>query len=260
MNTAGRLLSIYDRLMSHGQGSDASMLKVWAEVFNLPSNLHYTEDEVVTCLQAVRSELGLLHAKLTALGVPEDLMQPGMTRLRSLTSTTNINAGWSQFRGEASLIENRLAFAWANWTLSGQDEEDMPANELAALQSELDALETSLNDISAMSPYLKDFTQRQINVIRAALRLYQIQGVKPVEVALNQVAGAYTVEKSRVEAEQAKASDEVKTVFARASAFIEKTAKIADNLDKIKKAGETLHTLAANISPLLTWTQNQGSC
>ena len=36
MNTAGRLLSIYDRLVGTGRGNDVSMTKVWAEVFELP--------------------------------------------------------------------------------------------------------------------------------------------------------------------------------------------------------------------------------
>ena len=102
-----------------------------------------------------------------------------------------------------------------------------------------------------MSPYLRDFVQRQIAAIRAALRVYHVRGVKPIEEALQKVAGAYTIEKARVEAEHAQASEPAKSVFARVSSAIEKTAKIADQLDKIRKAGEGLYTLGATVGPVL---------
>ena len=45
MNTAGRLLSIYDRLVGTGRGNDVSMTKVWAEVFELPPDAPHLEDD-----------------------------------------------------------------------------------------------------------------------------------------------------------------------------------------------------------------------
>lgn len=256
MNTAGRLLSTFDGLLNHRLGNDAPMLRVWASVFELPADDPHLEDAVVMCLQATRSEIEVLRIRLQALGAPEDLMHPGIARFRNYTSTANIHAGWNAFREEANRPENRLAFMWANWTLRAEDEDDMPAEELATLRSELDSLEASLQDTD-MTPYLRGFIQRQIDAIRTALRLYRVRGVKPIEEALHQVAGAYTVEKSRVEAEHEKASEPAKSVFARAGAVIEKTAKVADNLDKIRKAGEGAYTLAASVGPLLlTWGHN----
>ena len=83
------------------------------------------------------------------------------------------------------------------------------------------------------------------------MKLYRVQGVKPIEEALHQVAGAYTVEKTRVEAEHAKASEPAKSLLARTGAAIKKTAEIADSLDKIRKAGEGAYTLAASVGPML---------
>ena len=250
MNTAGRLLSIYDRLVGTGRGNDVSMTKVWAEVFELPPDAPHLEDDVVTCLQAMRSEIELLRSKLQAIGVPENLMHPGLSRLRDVTSTAYINQAWNGLREQASKPENRLSFAWANWTLRDESEDDMPAEELTELRSELDSLEASLQD-TEMTPYLRGFIQRQLDAIRSALKVYRVQGVKPIEEALHQVAGAYTVEKSRVEAEHAQASEPTKNLFARAGAVIKKTAEVADNLDKIRKAGEGAYTLAASVGPLL---------
>lgn len=256
MNTAGRLLATYERLLNHRLGHDVSMLMVWAHVFDLPAEDQRLEDAVVMCLQATRSEIEVLRTRLAALGVPEGLMHPGMARLRNHTSTVNINANWSQFHEEASKLENILSFKWANWALRDEDEEEMPDDELAALKEELDSLETSLGN-SNMTPYLRSFVQRQIDAIRSALRVYRVQGVKPIEKALHQVAGAYTVEKVRIDAEHSGASESAKIVFSRAGAFIEKTAKVADSLDKIRKAGVGAYTLAASVGPLmLAWGQN----
>lgn len=256
MNTAGRLLAIFDRMVNHQLGNDASMLNVWAKVFELSANDPHLEDAVVTCLQAARSEIEVLRARLNMLGVTEDLMHPGITRLHNFTSTANIHSRWNNLREEAVKPENRLAFTWANWALRDEDEEDMSADELATLRGELDSLEVSLHDTD-MTPYLRGFVQRQIDAIRTALRVYRVQGIKPIEDALHQVAGAYTVEKSRVEAEHAKASEPAKTLFARVGAVVEKTAKVADNLDKIRKAGEGAYSLAGTVGPLLlNWGQN----
>lgn len=35
VNTAGRLLSIYDKLLRNGRGNDAARVEVWAKVFGL---------------------------------------------------------------------------------------------------------------------------------------------------------------------------------------------------------------------------------
>lgn len=250
MNTAGRLLHTFNRLLDHGLGNDVRMLNVWAKVFELSAEDPHLEDAVVACLQATRSEIEVLRVRLQALGVPEELMRTSVNRLRNYTSASIIHSSWNNLREEAHKPENRLAFMWANWTLRAEDEDDMPAEELAALRGELDSLEASLQDAD-LTPYLRDFIQRQIDAIRVALRMYRMRGVKPIEEALHQVAGAYTVEKSRVEAEHEKASPSGKNVFARAGAVIEKTAKVADNLDKIRKAGEGAFTLTASVGPLL---------
>jgi len=237
MNTAGRLLSTFDGLLNHRLGNDAPMLKVWASVFELPADDPHLEDAVVMCLQATRSEIEVLRVRLQALGAPEDLMHPGIARFRNYTSTANIHAGWNSFREEAIRPENRLAFMWANWTLRAEDEDDMPAEELATLRSELDSLEASLHDTD-MTPYLRGFIQRQIDAIRTALRLYRVRGVKPIEEALHQVAGAYTVEKSRVEAEHEKASEPAKSVVARAEPSSRKRQRLPTTWTRSGRQGK----------------------
>lgn len=250
MNTAGRLLSIYDKLVGAGRANDIAMVRVWVEVFGLTPDSPTAEDDVVTCLQALRAEMDNLRVKLLALNAPENLMQPGLTRFRNVSSTSNLGAGWNGFRDEISKPENRLAFAWADWTLRDDSEEDMHQEQFNELMNEIDSLEASLHD-TEMSPYLRDFVQRQVDSIRSALRIYRVQGVRPIEAALHRVAGAYTLEKSRLETAQAAASEPAKSVLSRMSGIVEKTAKVADQIDKIRKATEGAYGLAKTVLPLL---------
>lgn len=83
VNTAGRLLSIYDKLLRNGRGNEAARVEVWAKVCGLSTDKPSMEDDVVICFQAMRSEMDLLRSKLAEIGAPEELMQSGINRLRN---------------------------------------------------------------------------------------------------------------------------------------------------------------------------------
>lgn len=250
MNTAGRILTLYDRLLGLDRNPDVPMVNAWAKVFELTTDGPQLEDDVVNCLQALRAELDLLRAKLLAKGAPEELLHYGYTRLRNATSTTLIGGGWKGMSEEQLKPENRLCFSWANWTLRDESEDDMPPEQMLSLRSELDSLEQSLQGTD-MTQYLRGFVQRQISTIRSALQMYGVQGVKPIETALHQVAGAYTLEKSRVKEEHKMATESAKDVFSRVEALIEKTATTADRLDKIRNTSGGPWTLSTSVGHVL---------
>ena len=102
-----------------------------------------------------------------------------------------------------------------------------------------------------MSPYLHDFIQRQVDTIRAALRVYRVQGARPLKDAMRKVVGDLQVDDKRLRAEAAEASDEAKGVLRQAGEVIEKTAEVCDNLDKIGKLVERGWTLASTVGPFL---------
>ena len=178
MNTAGRLLSIYDKLTGSGWPNDKGMVWIWAEVFGLAQDAQHLEDEVATCLLAARGEMDLLRIKMLSLGAPEDLLQPGLARFRNVVSPVYLNQQWSGLQGETTKPENRLSLAWANWVLRDEAEEDLPESKLAALNDEINNLEISLQDAD-MTPYMRGFIQRQLEIIRSALKLYRVKGAGP---------------------------------------------------------------------------------
>lgn len=126
----------------------------------------------------------------------------------------------------------------------------MPADDLIALRTEIESLEVSLS-ATAMSPYLRDFIQRQVDTIRAALRVYGIQGTRPLQEALQKVVGAYTVERAHVEVESECAPEPARKLIAKTSEVIKKTAEVCDSLDKIKKFGEGALSLATSVTSLV---------
>lgn len=250
MNTAGRILSIYDKLTEPNRPQEKTMVWVWADVFDLPQDGPHLEDDVVTCLQAMRAEMDLLRTKLHARGAPEILLHPTLPRLRNATSPIYLNSQWKAIREETTTPENRIVLLWADWALRDEDEDDLPADEFSALLSELESLEKNLNS-TAMTAYMRGFIQRQIDSIRIALRLYPIRGTKPIEEAARQVVGTCQLEASVLGKEFEKASEPTKGVLSRVGSFIEKTAKVADNLDKIRKSGEGGYALVTSVAPAL---------
>lgn len=255
MNTAGRILAIYDRLTTKGLPHDQPMVKIWTTVLEIPQSDRHVEDDVVQSLQALRAEVDLLRSKILALGATEELLHPCIARLRNVTSTVHLNHTWSALREDAVRPEVRLSLLWANWALRGDSEGELSNEALASLQAELQSLEQSLLG-TEMSAYLREFIQRQIDLIRTALCLYQVKGIRPIEEALHQVAGAYVIEQGNIDAAVAVSDPPAKSVFVRVTEFVKKTAELADSVEKIRKAGEGVAGIAAKFVPvLLTWIQ-----
>lgn len=248
MNPASRLLSIYDTLVR--QQKDQTMTNTWAAVFDLDINTPHLEDDVTSCVVALRQQIDFTRVRLTEYGVPPELTSPGFDRLKNVASPGLLHQSWNSHRGNIQPPECRQGFAWAAWVLRDEYESDMPAEDLAALREEIASLEESLR-VTEMSPYLRDFIQRQLDSIRAALRVYGIQGTRPVKEALQKVAGAYTVERTRVEAEHAEAPEAAQSILAKASDVIKKTAEVCDNLEKVQKFGEGVWSFAKSVGPLM---------
>ncbi|MBT9488828.1 MAG: hypothetical protein IV093_15095 [Rubrivivax sp.] len=248
MNPAARLHRIYDKLVA--QGNDAQMVQTWADVFVIDKSGPHYEDDVTACVMALRSEIALTRKRLDEVGAPPKLTHPGFDRLRDVAAPGQLHSNWHAHRGHINPPECRKVFEWAEWALREDAEPDMPAEDMKELQAELESLEAALRELE-MSPYLRDFIQRQVDTIRAALRVYGVQGARPLQDALQKVAGAYTVERTRVEAEHAAAPDAAKGLFAKASGVIKKTADVCDNLGKIGKFGEQAWTLAGTVGPMM---------
>lgn len=248
MNPAERLLTIYDKLIHQGQ--DQSMVQTWADVFGLDKKSENLEDEVTSCIVALRAQVDFARMRLSANEVPVELTNPGFERLKYVAAPGQLNQSWNGLRGNIQPPEYRQSVAWGAWVLRAESEKEMPSEEMQELLVGLNSLEEALGD-TEMSPYLREFIQRQVDTIRAALRVYGVQGARPLQEAMRKVIGDIKVEEERLLNESEAAPEKAKDVLAKTAKVIEKTAKVCDNLDKIKKFGEGVYSLTCKVTPLL---------
>jgi hypothetical protein len=248
MNPAERLLSIYDKLIHQRQ--DQSMVQTWADVFGLDKNSEHLEDEVTSCIVALRAQIDFARMRLSVNEVPVELTHPGFDRLKQVASPGQLNQPWKSLQGNILPPECRQSFTWGSWVLRAESEKEMPSEEMQELLVGLNSLDDVLGD-TEMSPYLREFIQRQVDTIRAALRVYGVQGARPLQEAMRKVVGDIKVEEERLLHESEAAPENAKDVLAKTAKVIEKTAKICDSLDKIKKFGEGVYSLTCKVAPLL---------
>lgn len=249
MNPSERLLAIYDKFIE--DRTDVAASQVWAVVFDLDITSTTLEDEVTDSLMALRNQIDFTRRLLEVkYSVPGELLNPGFKRLREAAAPGVMHQPWSSLRAPVREPACRQAFLWAGWVLRAEVEAEIPAEELTLLHSELAALEEALK-AAELSDYLSGFISNQVQVIRDALRLYRVQGVKPLNDALTRVAGAYTVECSRVQREMDAAQPDAQGIFEKMTALVGKTAEVCDAVEKIKTGYETASGIAAKVGPVL---------
>jgi len=225
------------------------MLHTWAAVFGLEESAHF-EDDVTACVVALRQEIDFARLRLTAQGVPDDLTQTGFSRLKGTASVGYFHTNWHSHRGNIQPPENRLAFAWAAWVLRDEDETTMSADALSSLRAEIVSLEQSLEE-TELSPYLRDFIQRQLDTIRAALRVYGVQGARPLKEAIEKVAGAYALDKPMLDSEVGKEMEAGKGLVSRTGDILRQTAEVCGNAEKIVSFGEKVTSFGVSAGTLL---------
>lgn len=242
-------MHLYDSLVS--QRADGPMVKTWAPVFGLDAAGPTLEDEVVDCLTALRNQMDFTKRLLTErYKVPGELLEPGFSRFRSVASPAVLQHPWSGVRGNIQPPENRQTFLWGAWVLKQELEEELPLETMRELLDELESLREALRNVE-LSDYLREFIQRQVDAISSALRLYKVQGARPMAEAMRKVAGDMVTSRDQLQREAASAPEEAKGVLSRAADLIHRTATVCDDFDKIKKAGEGAVSIAATVGPLV---------
>lgn len=249
MNPAARLQDIHQRLATYPT-QDQHMEAVWAHVFELGQHYPGREDHVIACLMALRSELALVRTMLDTVGVAPALTSPAFERLREAASPTYLATPWRNHASNVLAPECMKVFEWAAWSLRGQDEAEKAVEQLNALRDELEALEAALTEAD-LSPYLRDFIQRQVATIRAALRLYKVQGARPVKDAVNEVMGAIAMESRQLNEAMADVPPESKGVLVKMGDAINKAAELCDSVDKVQNMAGRIWTLGHQAVPLL---------
>lgn len=234
MNSAARILAIYEQVIGYPDRSGAQFLHLWIHVFKLSEN---DEDEATAALMAFRAEIELAKTKLIEQGVPEPLFYESFARIKGIASATLLNQEWASHKRNLP-SDVLLGLQWAAWALP-KEEDELSAEELASLISDLESLQESI-EASNLSMYVKDFVLRQIDLIRTALRQYCISGISPVETALETTYGAIRRNSPALTKQVENSSTEDKMLLKRFETVLTKTAETAEKIDKVRKGGEAL--------------------
>jgi hypothetical protein len=257
-NSATRVLRAYDAVIGvQGVPNDASFLARWARAFEVdggPSE----EDQVVVLLQALRSEIDVTRTAAIERGIAAELLDPGFAHFLGATSIARLSNPWANLAGNITPPHIRLPFAWCDWALRDTAEIEQPA-EIGVLSDLLDELETVLKDAD-LQPFVRAFTQRQVDAIRNALRLYRVSGAKAVKAALRSVVGDYATSTAALSVAAQSANDVTKSAMSKGAALVEKAAKVCDNFSKLVKAGKEVGELGASVAvyvgPLIAMAQS----
>lgn len=244
MNPASRILAVYDKALSFNPGNGAPFLRLWGSVLGVSETADHThEDEVVAGITALRAEIDLLRTRLVERGCPLHLFDSQLSRIKGIASTTLLGQDCKGARAEQK-NDVRLALEWAAWVLP-DEEDEVPAGDIEGLTAELAALEETVGRLE-VAPQTKEFLLRQLALIRVALRFYGINGIAPIEKALEQSLGSLKRSGAVVEDIEV-SSDEAKSAWRRVASVITRTADIADKVDKIRKGAAAVKSIGCAV-------------
>jgi len=246
MNSADRLLKIYDQLIAVRQDNSMNMRQVWTSVFELNESEQDLEDNLVKLLTAVREQVDKTRTSLTTYGVPDDLTHPGFARLKETASATNLNAGWSGMKQSIQTPECRLSFAWSAWVLSKESESELNNEGLLELLNELTDLEAKILETD-MSLKLRSFLQQKIKDIKNAILLSKVEGSQSLKDTFDSIVGSIITVDAEILEEINSSKDSQGVVNSFMQKFKE-FAEFGDNIEKFialsEKVGKTAGFLA----------------
>lgn len=245
MNSAERLLKIYDQLVVARQS--VAMRQVWAGVFELNHQDADFEDNLVELLTAVRKQIDKTKVSLSSHGVPEDLLQPGFSRLKNTASASQLDTGWDSLKGNIQAPECRQVFAWSAWVLSNESEGELNYEGLTELLNELKLLEQKILE-TEMSHKLRSFLQQKIRDIKNAILLSKVEGCESIKDTIESIIGSIVTVDQELNEEIIK-SEEKQCVVNTFMQKFKQFAEFGDNVDKFialgGKAGKAVGFLAS---------------
>ena len=243
MNPAQRLLELVDFFSS--QGRDKSTHEVWSRYID-PEGIIASEDDVLGFIQAALFEIRTMESQLKGVGVPEHLFSNCSGRLREVFSSRYLATNWNQ--QHASNIQNasvRVILQWASWTLGQFNENPIDPEAWSALLQALEAHEKVLNGTAGIPTGIRAMLERQITELRQAMAMYKLQGVAPIQTAVNHAVGELRTASSELVSELESSPKPVKSLFQKGKELVGQAAELSDKGSKVAKFGREIYELGS---------------
>ena len=243
MNPAQRLLELVDFFSS--QGRDKSTHAIWVQ-YVYPQGPAASEDDVLGFIQAALLEIRTMESQLKGVRVPEHLFSNCSRHLRDAFSPRHLATNWNQ--QHASNIQNasvRVILQWASWTLGRLNENPIDPEAWSALIQALAAHEELLNGTAGIPPGIRAMLERQITELRQAMAMYKLQGVAPIQSAVNQAVGELGTATPELVSELESSPKPVKSLFQKGKELVGQAAELSDKGSKVTKFGREIYELGS---------------
>jgi hypothetical protein len=222
MNTGERIQGAFSRAIGLKTGTHED---VWAQVFEVPSG-PAREDQVVICLQALRSELLAAQAWLEGKGGKGRLISPLFERLLTASSVGRIHNAWNDYRGNVVAPEVLTGLEWLAWAMP--EEASINDADLQAINQSIEALEKSAS-ADGVAPVLRKVALDSVALLRNALRAYGIKGTAALDEALTKAAGTVALQIQEIQAEVEKDTPDSKSTYQNLKSALGKVYAVAKN-------------------------------
>ena len=255
MNPAQRLLELTD--FFSGTATDQSIQAVWTRYIDVDA-ADASEDAVLEYVGVALAETRLMERQLAELGVPGQLFQSCTGTLREAFSPRLLATNWrSQNASSIQSASVRTILQWASWTLGRWNENTIAPEAWNALTQTLAAHERLLLDTSDIPPSIRAMLERQVRDLRQAMVMYKLQGVAPIQTAVNHAVGELRTATPELVAELESSPEPVKSLFQKARELVGQAAELSDKGSKVVKFSKEIYELGATAwaagAPLLGW-------
>lgn len=253
MNPASRLASVHQHF-SRGDPKRVVMT-VWQEYLGIDPKEPTAEDDAYAAMTAALGEIRNIQNRLKRLGAPDPLFSHCADTLRHAFSPAIAKQQLAGYREPLVQPQIGLALAWAAWTLRELNDPEADDQALKDLAAAVEEQETRLRDPAISGP-AREMLEHHVRQLRAALRLYRIEGPQALRAAVNEAFGEMTNAGPET-VFAAESNPESVGALKKGMELLGKAAKVADNLSKVKKFSEDMYQLGVTyIPPALDWIQN----
>lgn len=243
MNPAQRLLELIDFFTT--TATDKSMQEVWARYINAEATTA-SEEDVLACVQIALAEVRNMEGQLDAMRVPVQLLNSCADRLREAFSPKRLDTNWRSQHAPA--IQNasvRVVLQWASWALQEHNENAIDPETWGALAQALKSQEDLLQSTTDIPLGIRALLERQVIELRRAMALYKLQGVAPIQAAVNHAVGELRTATSELVSELESSPEPVKSLFQKGKELVGQAAELSDKGSKVVKFGKEIYSLGA---------------
>jgi hypothetical protein len=252
MNPASRLALL--RAHFSGLPHNKPMMVGWHQFLEIDPASPTSDEDAYAGITTALAEVRHVQTRLRRLGAPDDLFSHCAQVLRQTFSPSVALQPFSGLREQFLGRDIGLALSWAAWSLEDSDDPEMDTAAFQFLVQLVQEQEARLADPN-ISTAMREMLEHHVRQLRAALRMYKIEGPKAIQQVVTEAYGELHTATAEM-VKEAESTPESRSALQKGLELIGKAAKAADSASKIKKFTEDFYELGTKYGPpALEWAK-----